>query len=148
MAPDEFDALVAENVAAAQRDPATFRSKLIRLGSRCFVRCCLVLVDRIGRTASSSRGVNPGVSRRHGPGAPRAVGRERGWTKSRAIRLAVRTLTRPAASDPILELSGMFEGLPADLSENFDRHLNQTYVAEHAPAYGVRRSRAKSRLRR
>lgn len=73
---------------------------------------------------------------------------ERGWTKSRAIRLAVRTLTRPASSDPILELSGMFEGLPADLSENFDRHLNQTYVAENAPAYGIRRSRAKSRLRR
>ena len=72
----------------------------------------------------------------------------RGWTKSRAIRLAVRTLTRPAASDPILELSGMFEGLPADLSEHFDRHLDRTYVAENAAAYGTRRSRAKSRLRR
>jgi hypothetical protein len=72
----------------------------------------------------------------------------RGWTKSRAIRLAVRALTRPAASDPILELSGMFEGLPADLSENFERYLDQTYVAEDAPAYGTRRSRPKSRLRR
>lgn len=74
--------------------------------------------------------------------------RERGWTKSRAIRLAVRTLTRPAAADPLLELSGMFEGLPPDLSENFDRYLSQTYVAEHGPAYGTRRVRAKSRLRR
>ena len=74
--------------------------------------------------------------------------RERGWTKSRAIRLAIRALTRPVADDPILELSGMFEGIPADLSEHFDRYLNQTYVAEHGPAYRSSRSRAKSRLRR
>jgi hypothetical protein len=46
--------------------------------------------------------------------------------KSRAIRLAVRTLTRPAATDPLLDLSGMFEGLPPDLSEHFDRYLSQT----------------------
>jgi len=74
--------------------------------------------------------------------------RERGWTKSCAVRLAVRTLTRPVADDPVLELSGMFEGLPPDLSDHFDRYLNQTYVAEHGPAYGGRRARAKSRLRR
>lgn len=74
--------------------------------------------------------------------------RERGWTKSRAIRLAVRALTRPPAADPVLELSGMFEGLPPDVSEHFDRHLNETYVAERGPAYGTRRPRAKSRLRR
>ena len=74
--------------------------------------------------------------------------RERGWTKSRAIRLAVRTLTRPTADDPILELSGMFDGLPPDLSEHFDHYLNQTYVAEDGPAYRSRRARAKSRLRR
>src|SRR5437867_13082523 len=73
---------------------------------------------------------------------------KRGWTKSRAIRLAVRTLTRPAADDPVLELSGMFEGLPPDLSEHFDRYLSQIYVAEHGPAYQPRRARAKSRLRR
>jgi hypothetical protein len=72
----------------------------------------------------------------------------RGWTKSRAVRLAVRALTRPAAGDPVLEVTGMFEGLPADLSERFDHHLSQTYVAEHAPAYGTRRSPPKSRLRR
>lgn len=74
--------------------------------------------------------------------------RERGWTKSRAIRLAIRALTRPRADDPILELSGMFEGLPSDVSEHFDRHLDQTYVAEHAPPYGIRRARTKARLRR
>ena len=74
--------------------------------------------------------------------------RKRGWTKSRAIRLAIRALVRPAADDPILELSGMFEGLPSDTSEHFDRYLAETYVAEHAPAYGTRRPRNKSRLRR
>ena len=73
--------------------------------------------------------------------------RERGWTKSRAIRLAVRALTRPVTDDPILELSGMFEGLPPDLSEHFDRYLDQTYVAEHGPTYRSRRGRAKPRLR-
>ena len=74
--------------------------------------------------------------------------RERGWTKSRAIRLAIRALVRPAAADSILEVSGMFEGLPSDTSEHFDRYLSETYVAEHAPAYGTRRSRSRSRLRR
>ena len=74
--------------------------------------------------------------------------RERGWTKSRAIRLAIRALVRPAASDPILELSCMFEGLPPDVSTHFDRYLAQTYVAEHAPAYGTRRAPSKARLRR
>jgi hypothetical protein len=74
--------------------------------------------------------------------------RERGWTKSRAIRLAVRTLTRPAADDPVLELSGMLEGLPADLSEHFDRYLNATYVAEDGRTYRAKRSASKPRLRR
>ena len=73
---------------------------------------------------------------------------ERGWTKSTAIRLAVRTLTRPRADDPVLEVSGMFEGLPPDVSEHFERYLDQTYVAEHAPAYPSRRRDARSRLRR
>ncbi|TMA36356.1 MAG: hypothetical protein E6J79_13355 [Deltaproteobacteria bacterium] len=73
---------------------------------------------------------------------------ERGWTKSRAIRLAVRALTRPTTDDPILELSGMFDGLPPDLSEHFDHYLKETYVAEHEPTYRSRRARAKSRLRR
>jgi len=77
-----------------------------------------------------------------------AWARERGLTKSRAIRLAVRTLTRGAAEDPVLELSGMFDGLPPDVSEHFDRYLSQTYVAEHGPTYRTRRTSTKSRLRR
>jgi hypothetical protein len=34
-----------------------------------------------------------------------AWARERGWTKSQAIRAAVRALTRRPAEDPVLELS-------------------------------------------
>ena len=73
--------------------------------------------------------------------------RARGWTKSQAIRLAIRALTQPPANDPLLELSGMFEGLPSDLSENFDRYLDKTYVAEERAVY-KRRGRSPSRLRR
>lgn len=68
--------------------------------------------------------------------------RKRGWTKSQAVRAAIRALTRPPAKDPILELSGIFDG-PPDLSENFDRYLNETLVAEHLAPYKGRRPRAR-----
>jgi len=35
--------------------------------------------------------------------------------------------TTDPLDDPILELSGDLDGLPADLSANFDRYLNATY---------------------
>jgi len=73
-----------------------------------------------------------------------AWARERGWTKSQAIRAAVRALTRPPAPDPILELSGDIEGLPADLSASFDRYLNETFVAETPASYRARRRTGKS----
>ena len=76
-----------------------------------------------------------------------AWARARGWTKSQAIRAAVRALTRPPADDPILDLVGIFDGLPADLSANFDRYLNETFVAETPAPYRARRRRA-SRSRR
>ena len=38
--------------------------------------------------------------------------------------------TSDFGEDPILELSGDLDGLPADLSENFDRYLNATYGIE------------------
>jgi hypothetical protein len=72
---------------------------------------------------------------------------ERRWTKSQAIRLAVRALTRPRGGDPILELSGMFQGLPPDVCDNFDRYLSETYVAEHGSIYKASR-RPTRRLRR
>ena len=76
-----------------------------------------------------------------------AWARERGWTKSQAIRAAVRALTRRPADDPFLQLSGDIDGLPADLSENFDRHLNETFVAEPRAPYRTRR-RSRKTLRR
>jgi hypothetical protein len=65
--------------------------------------------------------------------------RERGWTKSQAVRAAVRALTRPRADDPLLELSGDIDGLPPDLSREFDRYLNETFVAEPPATYRARR---------
>lgn len=67
--------------------------------------------------------------------------RERGWTKSQAVRAAVRALTRRPAEDPLLDLSGDIDGLPPDLSENFDRYLNETFVAESPAPYRARRRR-------
>ena len=61
--------------------------------------------------------------------------RERGWTKSQAVRIAIRALTRPRRADSLLAASGMIDGLPEDLSENFDRYLEETYVAEKRPHY-------------
>ena len=68
-----------------------------------------------------------------------AFARERGWTKSQAIRTAVRALTRRPSSDPVLELSGDIDGLPPDLSRDFDRYLNETFVAEPPATYRARR---------
>jgi len=73
--------------------------------------------------------------------------RARGWTKSQAIRVAVRALTRQPAEDPLLDLSGDIDGLPADLSQHFDRYLDETFVAESPRPYRSRR-RPRARLRR
>ena len=77
-----------------------------------------------------------------------AWARARGWTKSQAIRAAVRALTRPAKEDPLLSLSGMIQDrLPPDCSAQFDRYLQETFVAEAATPYRRRRT-AKPRPRR
>ncbi|MBI5627374.1 MAG: ribbon-helix-helix protein, CopG family [Candidatus Rokubacteria bacterium] len=72
--------------------------------------------------------------------------RQRGWTKSQAVRAAIRALTRAPATDPVLELSGYVDGLPAVCSDHFERYLKETVVAETAPRYRSRR--AGRRLRR
>ena len=74
--------------------------------------------------------------------------RGRGWTKSQTVRVAIRALTRPPADDPLLELSGDLDGLPEDVSENFDRYLNETFVAQPLAPYRARRRRPRSTLRR
>jgi hypothetical protein len=68
-----------------------------------------------------------------------AFARERGWTKSQAVRTAVRALTRQPSSDPLLDLSGDIDALPPDLSRDFDRYLTETFVAEPPATYRVRR---------
>lgn len=74
--------------------------------------------------------------------------RERGWTKSQTIRAAVRALTRRPGADPLLELSGDIDGLPADLSANFHRYLDETFVAESPAPYRVGRRRSVTSPRR
>lgn len=73
---------------------------------------------------------------------------ERGWTKSQVVRTAIRALTRPRTTDPLTALAGMIDGMPEDLSESFDRYLDETYVAESVPAYGRRKTSARGRVRR
>lgn len=75
-----------------------------------------------------------------------AWSRKRGWTKSQTVRTAVRALTRPRDSDPLLAASGMIEGLPHDLRAHFDRYLEETFVA-HTPRTPKGRQ-AQARLRR
>jgi hypothetical protein len=77
-----------------------------------------------------------------------AWARERGWTKSQAIRAAVRALTRRPADDPLLELSGDIDGLPADLSARFHQYLDETFVAEPPAPYRVGRRRTAKPPRR
>lgn len=73
--------------------------------------------------------------------------RARGWTKSQAVRAAVRALTRSREREPLLAASGMIDGLPADASQDMDRYLSETFVAEKPAGYRGRR-RAPPRLRR
>jgi hypothetical protein len=77
-----------------------------------------------------------------------AWARERGWTKSQAIRVAIRALTRKPADDPLLGLSGDIDGLPADLSANFQRYLEETFVAESPALYRTNRRRSAKPVRR
>ncbi len=69
-----------------------------------------------------------------------AWAREHGWTKSHAVRLAIRALTRPREEDPLLRASGMIEGLPEDVSARIGTYLEETFVAgKELPDYRKRR---------
>ncbi len=75
--------------------------------------------------------------------------RARRMTKSQAIRAAIRALTRGKDDDPLLSLSGMVhDRLPADVSEHFDRYLQETFVAETPASYAKPRPRSRTRPRR
>ena len=60
---------------------------------------------------------------------------ERGWTKSQAVRVALRALTRTPEEDPLLSASGMIESLPKDLSQQVDHYLQETFIAEKRSRY-------------
>jgi len=77
-----------------------------------------------------------------------AWSRERGWTKSQAVRAAVRAMTRKERTDPLLNASGMIDGLPADLSANFDRHLEETFVVTTPSSRPRGKASSRSRIRR
>ena len=55
--------------------------------------------------------------------------RARGWTKSQAVRVALRALLSTDEEEPLLRASGMIEGLPRDCGQQFDRYLEETFVA-------------------
>lgn len=75
--------------------------------------------------------------------------RLRGMTKSQAIRAAIRALTHSQEEEPLLSLSGMVhDRLPADVSEQFDRYLQETFVAEPSAPYTRRVRRPRARARR
>jgi hypothetical protein len=76
-----------------------------------------------------------------------AWAQKRGWTKSDAVRAAVRALTASDDGDTLLGLSGMvYDRLPEDVSERFDQYLQETYIAEKPSSY--RRAHSTKRVRR
>lgn len=67
---------------------------------------------------------------------------ERGWSKSQAVRVALRALTHIPEEDALLSASGMIDALPEDLSEHFDRYLQETFIAERKSRYRKSRKQA------
>jgi hypothetical protein len=75
--------------------------------------------------------------------------RARGWTKSQAVRAAVRAMTGAAGrGDPLLDASGMIDGLPTNLSSDIDRYLEGTFVVTSSTARRRRKPAARRRVRR
>jgi hypothetical protein len=66
-----------------------------------------------------------------------------GWTKSQAVRQAIRLATKRPTDDPILDLIGAFDGFPADASTRVDHYLNQADLAERRAK--ARKQRERSR---
>ena len=74
--------------------------------------------------------------------------REKGWTKSQAVRVALRALTRDIGEDPLLDLAGIVDGLPENCSERFDSYLKECFVAETPAKYRRKNRSSKPRIRR
>jgi len=60
---------------------------------------------------------------------------EHGWTKSQAVRHAIRAVTARREGDVLLDAAGMIDGLAPDTSRRIDRYLEETFVAESSPKY-------------
>jgi predicted DNA-binding protein len=76
------------------------------------------------------------------------LSKSRGWTKSDAIRAALRAFIQASEppADSLLAAAGFIRGLPPDASVNFDRYLNETYRAKKTRKRKSRRP--KPRVRR
>jgi len=77
-----------------------------------------------------------------------AWAREKGWTKSQAVRFALRAATHQPTGDPLLDAAGMVDGLTADASERVDHYLAESYVAEPIAKYRGAGGRKRSSVRR
>jgi hypothetical protein len=66
---------------------------------------------------------------------------KRGWTKSHAVRVAIRALTQDRDEDPLFRSCGMIDGLPEDLSERIGHYLEESFVAEKAASNYRKRRR-------
>jgi hypothetical protein len=77
-----------------------------------------------------------------------AWAKQHGWTKSQAVRQAIRLATKGPAQDPILGLVGMFDGWPKDVSTRVDHYLHQAHVAERKAKSAKRRARSGAPVRR
>jgi hypothetical protein len=77
-----------------------------------------------------------------------AWARAHGWTKSQAIRHAIRIATRTPAQDPILDLIGIFDGWPRDASTRVDHYLNEADRAERRAKSRKTATRSRAAVRR
>jgi hypothetical protein len=74
--------------------------------------------------------------------------KEHGLTKSQAVRQAIRLATKAPAQDPILDLIGVFDGWPSDVSSRVDHYLNQADLAERKTKSPKRPARSRAAVRR
>jgi hypothetical protein len=77
-----------------------------------------------------------------------AWAKEHGWTKSQAVREAIRLATKASVQDPILDLVGIFDGWPRDASSRVDHYLNQADLAERKTKSPSRPARSRAAVRR
>jgi hypothetical protein len=82
----------------------------------------------------------------------RVAGVSRCGQHARRIQLPIMKrpirVTRAGGDDPLLRTGGMIDGLPSDLSAQFDRYLAETFVAEKPAPHAARPRRPRKTVRR